>query len=91
MKIRNVADVAALIRDRRIQLGWTQQDLADKTGTSRKWVSDIESAKGSVNLSLVLRCLNALDVPIRADKPTAVGGADYVDLNGIIESTLDRD
>lgn len=39
------------IRSRREELGMTQEDLADKAGIHRTYISDIE--RGSRNLSLI--------------------------------------
>ena len=52
------------VRSRREQLGLTQEDLADKAGIHRTYLSDIE--RGSRNLSLINieRVAAALELPI---------------------------
>src|SRR5436305_10865398 len=52
------------VRTRREQLGLTQEDLADKAGIHRTYLSDIE--RGSRNLSLINieRVAAALDLPM---------------------------
>lgn len=52
------------VRTRREQLGLTQEDLADKAGIHRTYLSDIE--RGSRNLSLINieRVASALDLPL---------------------------
>lgn len=62
MRIRTPHDVAALARGRRLDLGWTQTELAGRAGVSRKWVSDFETGKTSVALGVVLRVLDALEL-----------------------------
>ena len=52
------------VRTRREELGMTQEDLADKAGIHRTYLSDIE--RGSRNLSLINieRVAAALELPI---------------------------
>jgi transcriptional regulator with XRE-family HTH domain len=35
--VGNANDVAAIVKDRRQKLGWTQQNLADAMGVIRQW------------------------------------------------------
>ena len=51
------------IRNYRIDLGWSQQDLANKSGISLHSVSNIENGKDFVinNLISVLRAFNLID------------------------------
>jgi transcriptional regulator with XRE-family HTH domain len=42
MRIRTDSDLGAFIRERRTQLGMDQITLAKKTGTSRKWLVEVE-------------------------------------------------
>jgi y4mF family transcriptional regulator len=62
MRIRSTHDLAAVVRGRRLDLGWTQAGVAQRIGVSRKWVSDFETGKTSVDLATVLRLLETLDV-----------------------------
>jgi len=48
------------IRERRRQLGLTQEQLANQAGIRQRTVSDIESA-GNARLDTVMRLLAALD------------------------------
>ena len=49
-----------MIRDARHKLGLTQAELALEIGVSRRWVIQVEQAKTSADLRLVLRALKAL-------------------------------
>jgi y4mF family transcriptional regulator len=60
--LRSVADFAAAIRGTRLDRGLSQADLARLSGVSRKWISEFEVGKSTVELSLVLRVLEALDL-----------------------------
>jgi HTH-type transcriptional regulator/antitoxin HipB len=64
MRIRNIKDLGAYLRARRTQLGMDQATLAEKAGTSRKWLIEVENGKPGASLGLVLRTLRALDVAI---------------------------
>ncbi len=76
MRIRNVKDFGAYLRARRTQLGMDQATLAEKAGTSRKWLIEVENGKPGAALSLVLRTLRALDVVVdlSADVPVSKPG-----------------
>jgi len=56
--------MGALIRDQRKARKLGQQQLAEKVGVSRQWLSEVEKGKSSVELGLVLRTLEALGVAI---------------------------
>ena len=87
MRIRTAHDLAALARGRRLDRGWSQVEVARRAGVSRKWVSDFETGKDSVDLAAVLRLLDALDVALSsvdspADEPRP---GDRVDLDDLLE------
>ncbi len=71
LRLHTARDLGALVRDRRRARGWDQQKLADKIGSSRLWVSEMENGKPTVQLDLVLRTLDALEIRLRADDATA--------------------
>lgn len=64
MELRTIADIAATVRGRRVERGWTQADLAARVGVSRKWLVDLEGGKASVQVGLLLRVLDALDIAL---------------------------
>ena len=94
MRIRTVHDLAAVVRGRRLDLGWTQAGVAERAGVSRKWVSDFETGKTSVDLATALRLLEALDLPLEVSTgkgqmaPTTQ--SDVVDLDKILNRYLRR-
>jgi len=75
MTIRTVADLGALIRDRRRQLGMDQQTLASRIGVSRQWIIEIEQGKARAQVGRLLQALHALgltvDVNASPERPTA--------------------
>jgi HTH-type transcriptional regulator / antitoxin HipB len=62
MNIVSVNDLAASVRQARRRLGWTQAELAERSGVSRDWIIGLEKAKPSQEIALVLRTLKALDL-----------------------------
>jgi len=68
MKIVSIKDLSSVIRQRRKSLGWTQAELAERSGVSRDWIIELEKAKPNVSLALVLRTLKALQLPISIGK-----------------------
>jgi HTH-type transcriptional regulator/antitoxin HipB len=66
MRLRTPKDVGALIRQRRLDLGLSQLELAQRVGVSRQWIVDVERGKPRAELGLVLRALDALDAGLRA-------------------------
>lgn len=66
MLLRTALDLGRYVREQRTRRAWTQAELAERTGVSRKWLIDLESGKRAADLSLVLRTLNALDVELHA-------------------------
>ena len=64
MRLRTIADIATTIRARRIDVGLSQSSLAAIAGVSRKWLVDLEAGKASVEVGLLLRVLDALDMSL---------------------------
>ena len=58
---RTPLQLGSSIRERRRQLGMTQEQLAAKVGVRQRTVSDVERS-ASVRLDTVLRTLAALDL-----------------------------
>jgi len=93
MRIRKVHDLASLVRGRRLDAGWTQGGLAARADVSRKWVSDLERGKASVELAGVLRVLDALGIDLTAADAAGVTpapAAPTVDLDAHLARYLDR-
>ena len=64
MRIRTATDLGAFIRERRTKLGMDQVALAEKAGTSRKWLVEVEQGKPRAEIGLILRTLKTLGVSI---------------------------
>jgi len=87
MRIRTAIDLGALIRDRRTALGLGQKELAEKIGVSRQWIVEIERGKPRAEISLVLRAVDALGIPLTvgdASKAKSQSGSPPLDIDSII-------
>lgn len=71
MNFTNVNDIAAIVKKSRKIKGWTQADLAMRSGVSRDWLISLEKGKQTLELALVLRTLRALGVTLQATLPDA--------------------
>lgn len=76
MRIRTATELGAFIRERRSELGMDQMSLAEKTGTSRKWLIEVEKGKPGAEIGLVLRTLKALGISIDLAVTLASEGSD---------------
>ena len=47
--------VSAMLKEARKEAKMTQQELAEKTGTKKSYISRIENAKGNIQLSTLIR------------------------------------
>lgn len=61
------------IRNRRKQLGYTQEKLASMIGSNRRFVSELESGKGTSYLAPSLAAAEALGLNVAALFEAAVG------------------
>ncbi len=99
MYVRNPDDLAAVAKDKRLALGWSQKLLAEKVGVRRLWIIDFERGKPTVELRLVLRTLEALNLHIFIEEEGAeakengeIGeNGPEIDLNEILSGNPDDD
>jgi methanogenic corrinoid protein MtbC1/DNA-binding XRE family transcriptional regulator len=52
------------VRDLRIQRGWTQQQLAEKSNMDRTYIIAVEFGKQNLSIGVVMKIAKALNVPI---------------------------
>lgn len=60
----NPADLGIAIRERRRQLGITQDELAASIGVSRRVIGQLENGKESVYVGIVLRAARAVGLDV---------------------------
>ena len=94
MNIVSVNDLACSIKQERKNLGWTQAELAERSGVSRDWIIGLEKAKPGVELVLVLRTLKALNLPLsigqHQSKSSSSKGINLVDVLNNTRSLNDK-
>jgi transcriptional regulator with XRE-family HTH domain len=62
--MKNVRSLGIRVKQLRAVAGWTQQELADRSFVSRKWLIDFEAGKATVEANKVLGVLQALGYEI---------------------------
>ena len=55
-------EFGARVRVRRTELGWTQEQLAERAGLHFTYVSSVERGERNVTLLTIVRLANALDI-----------------------------
>lgn len=66
MKIKNAEDFGAAIRIKRKSLNYTQCYLAEVTGFSVSFISDLENGKETAELGKALFLMNLLGLDVQA-------------------------
>jgi transcriptional regulator with XRE-family HTH domain len=61
-----VALLGEVLRARRIAIGISQEDLADRSGLHRTYISDLERGVRNVTVKNIFRLAKALGVPASA-------------------------
>jgi HTH-type transcriptional regulator / antitoxin HipB len=91
VRVRTDTDLGAFIRERRTKLGMDQITLAKKTGTSRKWLVEVEQGKPRAEIGLILRTLKSLGVYIDLKtEPSSTTKARKPDINQILATLKKR-
>lgn len=86
--IDSPAQAARLVRDRRLALGLSQQDLATLAGVGRSVVQKLEGESGAVSLPGFLRLLQALSLDLQVlDRPPEAGPAGEQDTMRWVDET----
>jgi HTH-type transcriptional regulator / antitoxin HipB len=93
--MRTATDLGAFIRERRTKLKMDQVALAEKAGTSRKWLIQVEQGKPRAEIGLILRTLKTLGVSIDLQidslaKATSNDKAASTDINNVLSSLKKR-
>jgi HTH-type transcriptional regulator/antitoxin HipB len=73
-RITSLRLLSAAVRGRRLELGLSQAELAERAHVSRQWVNEFEAGKPSAELGLVLRLLDALDLELTVAERSADAG-----------------
>lgn len=68
MKIIDSKSLGKTIRDRRKELNYTQAFLAEFTGLSVTFISDVENGKQTAEIGKIIQLLNTLGMDILVEK-----------------------
>lgn len=91
--LRRPDDIGAIIRNQRERLGLSQKEFAERLGTSRKWVNELEQGNPSAKISLVLRALSELEITVIAESGDKIevnspAPIDEIDIDAIADMNL---
>ncbi len=67
MRIRTVDDFGVVARQRRRELGLSQEELGKRAGVTRQWLVRFERDSSDVSLAKVFAVLRELNLIVRAD------------------------
>ncbi len=59
-----LAEIGSRVRSRRTVMGWTLKEVAERSGISARFLSDLESGKGNISVARLANVARALDVPM---------------------------
>jgi transcriptional regulator with XRE-family HTH domain len=62
--VRNTRALGAAVKARRLELGWSQEVLANHLGVQRQWVIRFEAGSDGAEIGTVLKSLTALGLSI---------------------------
>jgi HTH-type transcriptional regulator/antitoxin HipB len=69
VRLRTAREIGLRIRDRRMQLGLSQAELAERVGMTRQWVIGLEKGAPGAALGTVLRTLSELGLVLDISVP----------------------
>jgi y4mF family transcriptional regulator len=70
--IATITDLAPLIRDARKRMGMNQQTFANYAGVGRRFLSELENGKSSLEFDKVLACAWAAGIDIFARRRRSI-------------------
>ena len=65
-----LSDIGSKVRARRTRMGWTLKDIADRSGVSCRFLTDLEAGRGNISIVRLSHVARALDVPLMSLFPT---------------------
>lgn len=65
-----LSQIGGRVRTRRTSMGWTLREVADRSGVSPRFLSDLEAGKGNISVARLADVARALDVPLVSLMPS---------------------
>jgi len=75
--------IGSLVRSRRTSMGWTLREIAERSGVSSRFLSDLEAGRGNISVARLADVARALDVPLASLVPTDEKEKSIVSLVGL--------
>src|SRR2546428_11774379 len=88
-----LSQIGTLVRARRTSMGWTLREIAERSGVSSRFLSDLEAGKGNISVARLADVARALDVPIVSLLPSEEKqrpAIAFVGLRGAGKSTIGK-
>jgi XRE family aerobic/anaerobic benzoate catabolism transcriptional regulator len=80
---RLLAEIGGRVRNRRTSMGWTLREVAERSGVSSRFLSDLEAGKGNISVVRLADVARALDVPLVSLMPSEEKQESVVSLVGL--------
>src|SRR5688572_10925310 len=65
-----LSQIGGRVRNRRTSMGWTLREVADRSGVSSRFLSDLEAGKGNISVARLADVARALDAPLVSLMPS---------------------
>src|SRR5262245_51971126 len=78
-----LAEIGSRVRTRRTSMGWTLREIAERSGVSSRFLSDLETGKGNISVARLADVARALDVPLVSLMPSEEKQQSVVALVGL--------
>ena len=65
-RVSSPADLGQFVRERRAEMSLTQQDLADAAGTGRRFISELEGGKATLEFGRIIQVCRILGIDLFA-------------------------
>jgi len=88
-----LSQIGSRVRMRRTSMGWTLREIAERSGVSSRFLSDLEGGKGNISVARLANVARALDVSLASLMPseeTAKPVVALVGLRGAGKSTIGK-
>lgn len=88
MRINTLRDLIAATRGRRLELGLSQSEVAERAHVSRQWIGAFEAGKPTAEIGLVIRLLDALGLHLDIAAPQGQSDrmkARSIDLDALLD------
>src|SRR5437764_6061892 len=65
-----LSQIGARVRARRNSRGWTLREIAERSGVSSRFLSDLEAGRGNISVARLADVAQALDIPLASLLPS---------------------